>query len=549
MIDVKLIKKPKEGRTTGSVRHTGTPGAGGEAEEAKHAARADKSDYAEQADYANRSGYASRAAYAEKANDLSEGSPLYDRFLRKDAADTAQKLIRFLEGIALGSEEGRYYLDANGFARLFRIVASSITSSRYAAGDEGLGFSLYEDEDGTGNLVIDNLKVRKKMSVAELEVRKKTYTSGNLSIGKAGNTIFAVRPYRHDGTPIGDMAFSVGGEVIAVQAGSVEVLGEQTENEPPAYYRCYFLRTDGERTVDNCWQACDQAKCQTDNLVEGTTMNAANRYYWRLVVGKGTETLEDGREYHYVDLSNEEHVEVGGKTCTGYDTSAENDAPMTGDDIAQEGNQTDKTRQGLIVIDSEEGISKYSGIDSFSYEGKRKQHIGDTVEMEVNRLSIISEAPDGTPEEYRVPCDMGAWTARAYPYYTRVSKDGSLWLCLNPAGATAADVPSDGSSVWEKQVSKGDRGAEPVMLSIITDKGNIIRNGQGQITLTAVVTQGGEDITEKFRAEDFSWLRYSGNDEYDTAWNNRHAHIGKTITVTAEDIWKKAQFECVLHDN
>ncbi|SFG57269.1 hypothetical protein SAMN05216383_12082, partial [Prevotella sp. KH2C16] len=110
--------------------------------------------------------------------------------LRKDTPDTAQRLITFLEGIALGSEDGKYYLDADGFARLFRVVASSVTSSRYTAGDEGLGYSLYESEDGTGTLEVDNLKVRRQMSIAELEVRKKTYTSGNLSLGKAGNTIF-----------------------------------------------------------------------------------------------------------------------------------------------------------------------------------------------------------------------------------------------------------------------------------------------------------------------------------------------------------------------
>lgn len=549
MIDVKLIKKPKDSSTRGS----GSAGMGGTAEETKRAARADKSDYADLAEYANRAGYASRSAYAEQANDIPADSPLYDRLLRKDTPDTAQELIRFLKGIALGEENGRYYLDANGFAKLYRLILSSVTSSRYVSGDEGNGYALYEDENGIGTLEVDILKVRKKMIAQELEVRKKTYTSGNLSIGKAGNTIFAVRPYGADGSPISDKVFSVAGMVIAVRKNSVQVLGRKAKGGIPAYYRCYFLRTDGERSVDNCWEICDQAKCQTNNLVESTTMNAANRYYWRLVVGKGTETLEDGREYHYVDLSNEEtptieilpvirgeskalvapgyaaewdevasnihltpkagdvylyahedgpgsepeviiytsdteytitvplqddvyrtadgklyyaDLDYNGKlwiethpeqrVLKGYDTSTDNDAPMTGDDIAQEGNQTNPARQGLIVIDAEEGISKYKNIDSFSYEGKRKQHIGDTVELEANRLTIVSEAQDGTPEEYRVPCYMGEWTARAYPYYAQVDCDGSLWLCFNPTGAKKTDRPKDGSRAWRKQVSKGE---------------------------------------------------------------------------------------------
>lgn len=553
MIDVKLIKKPKDSSTRGS----GSAGMGGTAEETKRAARADKSGYADLAEYANRAGYASRSAYADQANDIPEDSPLYDRLLRKDIPDTAREIIRFIKGIAIGEVDGRFFLDANGFAKLYRLILSSVTSSRYVSGDEGNGYALYEDENGIGTLEVDILKVRKKMTAQELEVRKKTYTTGNLSIGKAGNTIFAVRPYGTDGSPISDKVFSVGGMVIAVRKNSVQVLGRKTEGGSPAYYRCYFISTDGDRTIDNCWRIGDQAKCQTSNLVEGTTANAANRYYWRLVVGKGTETLEDGREYHYVDLSNEETptieilpvikgealrlikaTEGEGQTfsweeyieshpigahkgdvylfactdgagsepevitytsdteytltvpmqddvyrtadgklysadlddngelwierpvevliCTGYDTSVDNDAPMTGDDIAQEGSQTDKSRQGLMVIDADDGISKYKNIDSFSYKGKRKQHIGDTVELEVNRLALVSEAPDGTPEEYRVPCYMGEWTERAYPYYAQVDCDGSLWLCFNPAGAKKTDRPKDGSRAWRKQVSKGE---------------------------------------------------------------------------------------------
>lgn len=418
--------------------------------------------------------------------------------LRKDIPDTADRVIRFLEGIAIGREEDRFFLDANGFAKLYRLILSSITSSRYVPGDEGNGYALYEDENGIGTLEVDNLKVRKKMTAQELEVRKKTYTTGNLSIGKAGNTIFAVRSYGADGSAISDKVFSVGGIVIAVRKNSVQVLGRKTEGGSPAFYRCYFLRTDGELAVTSCWEIGDQAKCQTHNLAEGKTSKAANRYYWRLVVGKGTETLEDGREYHYVDLSNEEtptieilpvikgealrlikatedegqtfsweeyieshpigahkgdvylyahldgagtqpevityttdteytvlvpeqddiyrtadgkyyradldynsdlwvEVSPGLRTCTGYDLSVANDTPHTGDDIVQEGSQTDKDRQGLMVLDADDGISKYKGIDSFSYEGKRKQHIGDTVELEVNRLTIVSSPPTARP--------------------------------------------------------------------------------------------------------------------------------------------------------
>ena len=554
------------------------------------------------------------ADVATKALTLDPKSRDWDKILRKDIPDTADQVIRFLEGIAIGREEDRFFLDADGFAKLYRLILSSVTSSRYVPGDEGRGFSLSEDEDGTGNLVIDNLKVRKTMTALELEVRKKTYTTGNLSLGKAGNTIFAVRSYGADGSAISDKVFSVGGMVIAVRKNSVQVLGRKAEGGSPAFYRCYFLRTDGERSVDNCWEVGDDAKCQTGNLVSGTTHNAANRYYWRLVVGKGTETLEDGREYHYVDLSNEEspvvempmiikgealafygkeddmpdwdgiiarynlvpkagdvylyaHLDGAGtqpevityttdteytvlvpeqddiyrtadgklyyadldyngelwvetypeqRVLKGYDTSTDNDAPMTGDDIAQEGSQTNPARQGLIVIDAEEGISKYKNIDSFSYEGKRKQHIGDTVELEVNRLTIVSEAQDGTPEVYRVPCDMGAWTAKPHPYYARVSKDGSLWLCVNPAGAKATDIPSEGSTVWQKQVGRGGKGdpgeaAEFYRLVPVTESAVVGRDKKLTASFVYRIEHVvGNAITAVPATEDLQ-VRYRGN--------------------------------------
>ena len=52
------------------------------------------------------------------------------------------------------------------------------------------------------------------------------------------------------------------------------------------YYRIYWKNTDDAgKTIKNEWLPFDQAICSTFNVEEGTTHNASNIYYWRLVNG------------------------------------------------------------------------------------------------------------------------------------------------------------------------------------------------------------------------------------------------------------------------
>lgn len=348
MIDVKLIKKPKEGRATGSVRYMGTAGAGGTAEEAKHAARADKSDYAEQADYANRSGYASRAAYAEKANDLSEGSPLYDKFLRKDIPDTAQKLVRFLEGIALGSEDGKYYLDAEGNAKL-----NGVEIGDYQNLVSGGVFR--RDADGKTYIEVDKLYVRMKAYFDSLEIRKTEHTAGSRISSAAHGRIV---------------------KTVPVDSGG-NVIPEGTSTSVYAM-RCYFNADDGEKRITNDYHVGDQVRCQTFNIRAGVYEGVSNRYYWRLCVGKGEETI-DGKTYNYIDLSMIDgpvQLTIDGNTydCVGCQPGVSNDTPAVEDETVQLGSQTDPDRQSAImentVGDNAPAYIMLQGIDSYSLEQK-----------------------------------------------------------------------------------------------------------------------------------------------------------------------------------
>ncbi len=284
MIDVKQIAKRKNSGSGGSsASGSGFGPIGKIAEEARHAARADKAAFAEQTDYANRAGYASRAAYADAVGDVGEGSPLYDHFLRKDKEDTAQKVIRFMEGLKLG--EGEMGLDAKGGAVLSDVVVDRVHDAKSTPADRVMigaqGFDLYMGADGKSHMYVDYLVARAKFFAASAEVRKVSYSGGTTVFSNAGSTIAKV-------TYVFDAA---GKKVIA--------------------YKCYALADDGTTRTMNWWHVGMMALCQTFNVKAGEAERLQNRYYWRMVIGVGQETLEDGKLYDYVILSNVREFEGG----------------------------------------------------------------------------------------------------------------------------------------------------------------------------------------------------------------------------------------------
>lgn len=437
------------------------------------------------------------------------------RFLRKNAPDTAQELITFLKGIAIGNGYGITEL-GDLFARF--IKANSVKSDDFHSGLlDGAGFGIYKDDYGKSIAEVDKLNVRQKATFAELEYRRLAFTTGDVGYTSAGGMIAFVK-----------------------KTGNV--------------YRCYFLADDGEKRISNDWRIGDQAMCKTANLLSRTTKQASNRYYWRLVVNMGDETVS-GKLYYFIDLSDIKgslDLTIDGKkyACVGYDTSTENDAPQAEDDIIQLGSQTDPDRQYAYILYVSEGKRvDYAGINDFNLTTHIVNEFsprGTTIRSD--SFKIVSGAGTGTSSP--IVCDRGEWqTGTIAGHYDRFSYQGSLWLYV--AKEPSADVPSDKSAKWIKQVAQGaagEQGAAPVMLNIYSDGGNFIRNRQGSVTLTAVVTNANVDITSTFPPSSFSWIRHSGNATYDEAWNGRHKGVGSIITIKAEDVDKRTVFECVLDD-
>lgn len=433
------------------------------------------------------------------------------RFLRKNIPDTAQEVITFLKGVAVG--ENGY-----GFSELGELIANVVKSRDFHSGLlDGAGFGIYKDEYGKSIAEVDKLNVRQKATFSELEYRRLAFTTRDVGYTSAGGMIAFVK-----------------------KTGNV--------------YRCYFLADDGEKRISNDWRIGDQAMCKTANLLSRTTKQASNRYYWRLVVNMGDETVS-GKLYYFIDLSDIKgslDLTIDGKkhACVGYDTSTENDAPQAEDDIIQLGSQTDPDRQYAYIFYVSEGKRvDYAGINDFNLTTHIVNEFsprGTTIRSD--SFKIVSGAGTGTSSP--IVCDRGEWqTGTIAGHYDRFSYQGSLWLYV--AKEPSADVPSDKSAKWIKQVAQGaegEQGAAPVMLNIYSDGGNFIRNRQGSVTLTAVVTKENVDITSTFPPSSFSWIRHSGNATYDEAWSDRHKGVGSTITIKAEDVDKRTVFECVLDD-
>ena len=207
-------------------------------------------------------------------------------FLSKKNPDTAQKVITFMEGLKLG-KDGKKGLTGEGAATLSTVVVDEVRDPKSTEQDRVIvgaqGFDLYIGKDGKSHLYVDYLTTRTKFFAASAEVRKVSYSGGTTLFSNAGSTIMKVAHV------LDDAGVTVG-------------------------YKCYAAADDGTTRTANWWHVGMMALCQTFNVKAGVTENLQNRYYWRLVVGVGQETLEDGKLYDYVILSNKRTF-MGSEAC------------------------------------------------------------------------------------------------------------------------------------------------------------------------------------------------------------------------------------------
>ena len=469
------------------------------------------------------------------------------RFLRKNAPDTAQELITFLKGIAVGNGYGITEL-GDLFARF--IKANSVKSDDFRSGLlDGAGFGIYKDDYGKSIAEVDKLNVRQKATFSELEYKRLAFTTGDVGFTSASAHIYSVIPVGANGAPIVNSTtfFRSANKQVMINNALLSYSVSAGGNSISAY-RCYFLADDGDKRISNDWRVGDQAMCKTSNLISRTSNRTANRYYWRLVVNKGTETI-NGKLYHFVDLSDVRgtlELTIDGKqyTCVGYATSIEinNDIPKGEDDIIQLGSQTDTDRQYAHIIYVSEGKRvDYAGINNYDLashiinEFSPKQ-----ITVRSDRFKIISAAGRGISSS--LVCDRGEWVSGTTAgHYDRFSYNGSLWLCNVGIGNTTTEAPTESSRMWIKQVSQSD----VYSLEVVVKSGSI-RNGKGSIVLEATLYKGTDNVSNEYPPSMWSWMRNSGSST-DRAWNDAHKNVGRLLTITAAEVVSSATFDCVIN--
>lgn len=468
------------------------------------------------------------------------------RFLRKNTPDTAQELITFLKGIAIGNGYGITEL-GDLFARF--IKANSVKSDDFRSGLlDGAGFGIYKDDYGKSIAEVDKLNVRQKATFSELEYKRLAFTTGDVGFTSASAHIYSVIPVGANGAPIVNSTtfFRSANKQVMINNALLSYSVSAGGNSISAY-RCYFLADDGDKRISNDWRIGDQAMCKTDNLISRTSNRTANRYYWRLVVNKGTETI-NGKLYHFVDLSDvrgtlELTIDGTRYTCVGYATSIEinNNIPKAEDDIIQLGSQTDTNRQYAHIIYVSEGKRvDYAGINNYDLASHIINEFSPKeTTVRSDHFKIISAAGRGISSS--LVCDRGEWVSGTTAgHYDRFSYNGSLWLCNVGIGNTTIEAPTESSRMWIKQVSQSD-----VYSLEVTIESGAIYDSQGSVVLLATYRKGNVDISDTITSASWSWIRISGQST-DTEWNTSHKGVGRRITVLASEVDSMASFDCII---
>lgn len=432
-------------------------------------------------------------------------------FLSKLTNDTAEGLITFAKGlIAKGLAElamGATFGNSAKITELGEAFFRAIKSLDYDNAAEQ-GFSVEKEKNGKYHAFFTNLTIWGKAIFHELEIRKLSYSGGNIYLSGAGSKLIKVVPVKQ-----------------SVSDG-VTTWVETTEDDTECIgWKCYLLADDGTTATMNDWQEGDQARCQTmgEIVTGGTYTDASNKSYWRTIPNGGVSTQNEkiygNKTETYLDEDGNEQTRkvqvelydgqafawiVIGKHCgdiDGYDDEfgvgyngsnpaplETRDIPAEGDTIVLDGNrhrnkhgEYDKTdRQNVIILETTgeyaPRIACYANISEYKHTITKSENGSD---KEVS-LSVFETSPKGgtkiNSSRFEWISDDGStiniinyrgdWVSNnTYHKNDQVNYNNAVWVCVANSGVDVADKPSEGSSYWKKVLSggkgeKGDKGED-----------------------------------------------------------------------------------------
>lgn len=329
---------------------------------------------------------------------------------------TWEKVQKFLQGLFLGNGND-YSIDGNGNAILSSVLVNLLKSLDFNEAEQS-GFAIKQRSDGKFQMLLTDLIVWGKAIFNTLLIRELSYVGGNIVLSPAAGKISYIK----------------------------EVLSETT-NELIGW-KCYLLADDGTTATINSFKVDDQVRCKTFNIKAGVYENVSNKDYWRLVtkVSAENEAITDSEGHELYDGKKFAWIQIAKENCM-----EGSDNPAVGDTIVLMGNRSDRSRQHLLMMetegDSAPTFTMYRGINSYSIKGKSIFDVG------FNGINIVSKyyhitTVDG--EKIWIPVYRGDWKeGTEYSYYDEVTWLGTRWLCISPEGQTTTDEPSEDSPYWK----------------------------------------------------------------------------------------------------
>lgn len=88
--------------------------------------------------------------------------------------------------------------------------------------------------------------------------------------------------------------------------------------------------------------------------------------------------------------------------------------------------------------------------------------------------------------------------------------------------------------------------AEPILMIIKTRNGNLFKNNLINTVLTATLWRGGKEIDTDGSQFSYIWTKTDADGNADVAWNQAHTYSSKSIAITQQDVFRRAQFECAI---
>lgn len=344
---------------------------------------------------------------------------MYLSKLKDDTANgtiTFQKVQRLMQGFFLG-HSNEFSIDGSGNAILSSALVNLLKSLDFNEAEQS-GFAIKQRSDGKFQMLLTDLIVWGKAIFNTLLIRELSYVGGNIVLSPAAGKISYIK----------------------------EVYSETT-NEMIAW-KCYLLADDGTTATINSFKVEDQVRCKTFNIAPGVYENVSNRDYWRLVTKVSTENeaitddegheLYDGKKFAWIQIAKDNCMEGS-------------DTPAVGDTIVLMGNRSDKSRQHLLMMetegDSAPRFTMYRGINTYSLKDKS---IFDVSFDGINIVSKYFNMVSVSGEKVWTPAYRGDWKeGTEYSYYDEVTWLGTRWLCISPEGQTTTDEPSEDSPYWK----------------------------------------------------------------------------------------------------